>query len=80
LVNRATGFLRDELLPIAATQFDKDLFELSNPKSHSPGLVIWFAGEEIDQYSSFNHYFLAMIDYNRAEIENLKKEQSKNKN
>jgi len=77
-VIKATGFLREELLPIATTRFDKDLFVLSCPKSNIPGIVIWIAGEEIDRFSNFNEYYLSMIDYNRAEAEDLKKEQGNN--
>jgi hypothetical protein len=74
-VIKASGFLREQLLPIATTRFDKDLFVITSPESHVPGIVIWFAGEEIDRFSSFNEYYLTMIDYNRAEIEDLIKEQ-----
>ncbi|MFA0814644.1 MAG: SMI1/KNR4 family protein [Anaerofustis sp.] len=76
-VIRSSGFLKSELMPIATTLNDKDLFVLTIPTSHKPGIVIWFAGEEIDRFSDFNEYFLAMIDYNREEIEDLKKENSK---
>jgi hypothetical protein len=77
-VIKVTGFQRKELLPIANSRFDKDLFLLSSPESHLPGIVIWIAGEEIDRFSSFDEYYSAMIDYNRAEIDDLKKDQSSN--
>ncbi|MFJ7637796.1 SMI1/KNR4 family protein [Peribacillus sp. NPDC097225] len=71
-VIKESGFLRNQLLPIAATEYDKDLFVIGLPHSQYPGKVIWFAGEEIDRYENFNEYFLAMIDYNREEIVALK--------
>ena len=71
---KSTGFLRDELLPIAAAKYDKDLFVITNPASHAPGTVIWFAGEEIDRYTNFTEYFMAMIEYNRLLVEDLRKE------
>ena len=69
---RESGVLRCELLPIAVSEFDKDLFVLCLPNSSRPGEIIWFAGEEIDRYENFDEYFLAMIDYNREEILALK--------
>jgi len=70
-VIETTGFSREDLLPIAATEFDKDLFVMSRPTSHIPGTVIWFAGEEIDRYPDFTEYFLAIIDYNRLLVKDL---------
>lgn len=69
----STGFTREELLPIAATPYDKDIFVMTRSTSNSPGIVIWLAGEEIDRYPNFTEYFLAMIDYNRMLIEDINK-------
>jgi len=71
---KSLGFSKEELLPIAATIEDTDLFLMAHPASHQPGIVIWFAGEEIDRYPSFEEYFLAMADYSRLEIETINKE------
>lgn len=75
------GYLEDEmpdgtrtrghLLPVAASPVDLDLFVMTRFSSAKPGTVIWLAGSEIDRFPSFDQYFLAMIDYNRAEIQNL---------
>lgn len=62
---------RSALLPIAASPVDLDLFVMTRRSSSGPGTVIWLAGSEIDRYPSFDQYFLAMIDYNRNEIQNL---------
>ncbi|NMC56791.1 MAG: SMI1/KNR4 family protein [Eubacteriaceae bacterium] len=67
-VIKSIGFSREELIPIAATDLDKDLFVMSRPSSHEPGVVIWLAGEEVERYKNFEEYFLAMIDYNRLMI------------
>ncbi|MEL4105378.1 SMI1/KNR4 family protein [Oscillospiraceae bacterium WX1] len=72
-VIQSTGFSREELLPIAATKYDKDLFVMTRPTSHAPGTVIWFAGEEIDRYPNFTEYFLAMIEYNRQLVNDMQK-------
>ena len=76
-VINATGFSRSELLPIATTKYDKDLFVLSLPSSHAPGTVIWLAGEEVDRYPNFVEYYLAMIDYNRLLVEDMSKQNIK---
>ncbi|HVF44611.1 MAG TPA: SMI1/KNR4 family protein [Pyrinomonadaceae bacterium] len=73
-VLKSSGFSREELLPIAATPADKDLFVMTRPYSASPGVVIWLAGEEVDRFHDFEDYFRAMLDYNRMEVENLKAE------
>ena len=67
----ATRGLRRELLPIAVSPVDLDLFVITRRSSARPGTVIWLAGSEIDRYPSFDEYFLAMIDYNRNEVANL---------
>ena len=68
-VLRASGFRREQLLPIAATLEDVDVFVMTRRSAPKPGMVIWFAREEIDRFPSFDEYFLAMIDYNRSEID-----------
>ncbi len=72
-VIKSTGFPREALFPIAATKYDKDLFVMTRPTSHAPGVVIWFAGEEVDRYSNFTEYFLAMIEYNRQLVKDIQK-------
>jgi hypothetical protein len=59
------------LLPIAATREDLDLFLIAGPEAHMPGRVFWYAGGLIDTFPSFTEYFLAMVDYNREEIQRL---------
>lgn len=71
-VINSSGFKREELLSIAVSDSDKDMFVISNLKSNNPGIVIWFAGEEIERYISFDEFFLAMIDYNREVLSDLK--------
>ena len=70
-VLKASGFSKAELLPIAATLEDRELHVITRPASHQPGIVIWFSGGEIDRFSSFEEYFLAMADYDRLEIDRL---------
>jgi hypothetical protein len=62
---------RSALLPIAASPVDLDLFVMTRRSSSGPSTVTWLAGSEIDRYPSFDEYFLAMIGYNRNEIQNL---------
>lgn len=67
-VLRGSGTSRSQLLPIAVTQHDRDLFAITRPQAAMPGVVIWFAGEEIDRFPTFDDFFLAMIEYNRVAV------------
>lgn len=68
---------REELLPIAATKLDRDLFVITRPTSKSPGNVIWFAGDEIDRFTTFDEFYLAMVEYNRIAVKRFKEQQKK---
>ena len=68
----SSGISRDDVLPIAATIVDRDIFLLGKPNSSFPGGVLWFAGEEIDRFDNFDEFFLAMVDYNREEVNYFK--------
>jgi len=68
----SSGFRRDELLPIAASPVDTDVFAMARRSTSTPGLVIWFAGYEIDRFPTFDEFFAAMVDYNRSEIDHLR--------
>jgi hypothetical protein len=59
------------LLPIAATSEDLDLFLIAGPEAQTPGQVFWYAGGLIETFPSFTEYFLAMVDYNRGEVRRL---------
>lgn len=70
------SFLRHvDLLPIAVSRDDKDLFVMSRPDSNRPGVVIWFAGAEVERFPDFDEFFLAMIDYNRLRYQRLLKKE-----
>ena len=65
------GFDVNEVLPIAVSTEDIDLFLITNQRSRQSGLVFWFAGQLIDHFSSFEEWFLAMVDYNRLEYQGM---------
>jgi SMI1/KNR4 family protein SUKH-1 len=60
---------KENLLPIAVSENDIDLFVMASPAAKRPGSVFWLADELIDSFASFDEYFLAMVDYNRREIQ-----------
>ncbi len=62
------GIVRQDLMPIAATLIDKDLFLLGKINSPLSGQIIWHAGEEIEIFENFNEFFMAMVDYNIEEL------------
>jgi len=72
---RASSLSKDELLPIAVSNTDIDFFVITLPNSASPGMVIWFAGGEIERFLNFDEYFLAMADHNRHMIDLAKQEE-----
>lgn len=72
-VFREAKVQREHLLPIAASPVDLDLFVITRLAADKPGIVIWIAGTEIDRFPSFNEFFLAMMDYNRAEVQTLQR-------
>lgn len=65
------GFERSELLPLALSAANIDLFAITRPDSACPGLVLWLAGGVIDRFPSFSEWFLAMVDYNRREFQRM---------
>ncbi|MCK7547905.1 SMI1/KNR4 family protein [Marinobacter koreensis] len=71
-----SGLARNSLLPIAASTADSDVFALCKPNSQFFGQIIWLAGAEIDRFSSFNEFYLSMVDYNRNEYQDLKNERT----
>jgi hypothetical protein len=64
---------RQDVIPIAATAVDLDLFVMTRMSSPKPGQVIWFAGQEIDRYENFGEFYLAMLECNRRELFDLRK-------
>ncbi len=70
----ASGVSRRDLIPIAATPVDLDIFVLTRRATETPGVVLWFASREIDRFSDFTQFFTAMIDCNREEIVDLQNE------
>lgn len=61
----------EHVLPIAATPVDLDIFLIAKSSARKPGSVIWFAGGHVETFPDFEEYFLAMVDYNRAELRDL---------
>lgn len=70
-VLKSSKLTRSDLLPIAVAKHDRDLFVLGRPQSSVAGKVFWFAGEEIECFSSFDEYFLSMIEYNKRTLDRL---------
>ncbi len=66
--------MKKNLFPIAISRIDIDLFVMVTKKGEMFGEVIWFAGGEIERYKSFTEFFMAMIEYNKLDAEDLEKE------
>lgn len=68
------GVERAELLPIAMSGETIDLFLIGKNSSRKPGKVFWVAGHLVDEFPDFEEFFLAMIDYNRADVRDFENE------
>jgi SMI1-KNR4 cell-wall len=62
------GMAIGDVLPIAASDHQSDMFLLGLPWSREPGVVIWFAGYMVERFHSFDDFYLSMLDYNRRQI------------
>lgn len=68
----SAGLGREHVLPIAASTIEIDVFVIGLRSSRSPGVVVWFAGDEVERFASFDDFFAAMVDCNRREILKLR--------
>lgn len=71
LVLARAGLKRDAVLPIASTTEDLDLFVMPIVDGRQVPPVVWLAGDEVDRFTSFEAYVLAMVDYNAHELATL---------
>jgi hypothetical protein len=63
------GLVRSELVPIAATMVDLDVFVMRVVDGQLCGPVVWLAGYEIDRFATFDDFVSAMIAYNENELD-----------
>jgi hypothetical protein len=68
------GMPKADVLPIAASPVQADMFLLARPWSRHPGTVSWWSGQLIERFPDFDEFYLAMLDYNRKEIQYLEEE------
>lgn len=71
--------IKDDLLPVAVSRTDKDLFVMVLTEGEDFGKIVWLAGGEIDRFSSFVEFFDSMMEYNRLDLESMLNERLKNK-
>lgn len=57
-----------DMLPVAASTVQSDMFLLGLPWSKTPGAIVWFAGYLIERFPDFDEFYLSMLDYNRRQI------------
>ena len=73
------GTSKEALFPIAMSQLDFDVFAMVKPSFARAGMVIWFAGYEIQRFENFHDFFLAMEEYNLLVLDDLKQKELKRK-
>ena len=59
---------KSSLMPIAVSENDIDLFVLDRSSETQSQPVIWFAGGEIERFSSFNDFWVGMRELIEDEI------------
>ncbi|WP_433113857.1 SMI1/KNR4 family protein [Micromonospora sp. CA-246542] len=67
------GFRIDDALAIGASDTQADLWFISAAGDEGAGKVLWFWGDGFEVFGSFDEFFLSMVDYNRLELQRLKK-------
>ena len=65
------GYGKHDLIPVAVSSDDIDVFAMTRPHTATLGKVFWFAGGLIETFPCFEEWFLSMVDYNRQEYERL---------
>ena len=68
-LNPQLGFAEDELLPIAVDEVGACFFVITPPINGENGEVIWFAGQEVERYDSFDRFLSAILQYNIDDLE-----------
>lgn len=68
VVLERAGLQTAQLVPVAASTVDLDLFVMPVIDGQQQPPVVWLAGDEIDRFKTFEDYILAMIDYNAREL------------
>lgn len=57
------GLQKNDLMPIAVSSSDIDVFMIAGPHTEVAGKVFWFAGGLVDTFENFDEWFLAMVEY-----------------
>ena len=65
------GILRSEVYVVAGSAIEGDMFCMTRNVQSTAGQVFWIAGTLVDRFPSFDEFFLALVDYNRRELQRL---------
>lgn len=72
VVLERVGLRDSQLMPIAVTAVDLDLFVMPVADGVQRPPVVWLAGHEVDRFASFEDFVLAMMEYNLRELSALR--------
>lgn len=72
LVGAASGVKMNDVVPIAVSKDDTDVFVMVRCSRSDYGTIIWFAPYEIERYDSFTEFFEAIIQYERQSLQDLR--------
>lgn len=74
-LNPQLEFAEEDLLPIAVDEVGRYFFVITPSVNGGSGAVIWFAGQEVERYDSFNSFLSAILQYNIDDLEQFLREQ-----
>ncbi len=66
---KALGLTRGSVLPFGVSLQNRDAFVFDLARQHEGEFrIVWFAGEAVDEWTTFTEFFKSMIEYNRREV------------
>ena len=68
-LNPQLEFAMEDLLPIAVDEVGSSFFVITPPINGRNGTVIWFVGQEVERYDSFDSFLSAILQYNIDDLE-----------
>ena len=70
----ASLITRLDVMPIATSRDDLDVFFIGCGGSPFVGQILWYAGEEVERFANFAEFFESMTEYERLRLAGLHSE------
>jgi hypothetical protein len=66
----------EDVVIVAASSADPDVYVSPLKGCENEGAVYWFAGGEIQRFADFEDFFLGLVDYNRRQLKRMQERHS----